>query len=238
MTARIDRNRLFKILALEGQGSDAYLADQLEARIDEWLVESTAPVSVEPVLDLDTLERVILASASGLGGIADRIAAAVERHVAPILAAARQSTAPTDPSGFTIPTATPADPFEHVTLAEWTPPTPAELAKDPKVAAAVLRVEKARLEARTYEVRPDYVTRMLDFLRSRITELYLTEPVDPPTVDGQVRERHSAFYRRVDDGCWTCITNTYGYTTDEEMRGCRVVPTAEVITRLGLGGEQ
>jgi len=92
MTARIDRNMLLKLLALEGQGSDAYLVEQLEARIDEWLVESTAPAPVEPVLDLDALERAILASAPGLGGIADRIAAAVERHVAPILAARKRAT--------------------------------------------------------------------------------------------------------------------------------------------------
>lgn len=246
MTARIDRNMLLKLLALEGQGSDAYLADQLEARIDEWLVESTAPAPVEPVLDLDALERVIRAAWPNTLTPRSRpfgeIAAAVDRHVAPILAAARQSTAPTDPSGFTIPTATPADPFEHVTHAEWTPPTPAELAKDPRVAAVVLRDLSDETEADG--TRPSIVA----FLRSRADEHDPPEPVDPPMTDGQWRDHDGILWQRqFSEGLygpwrWTTLTgqvgNLVGYRSDEEMRGCRVVPAAEVITRLGLGAQQ
>jgi len=219
MTARIDRNRLFEILALDGQGSDAYLADQLEARMDEWLVESTAPVPVEPVLDLDTLERVIhAAKVDHPHGVADgALAAAVERHVAPILAAARRGIAPTDT---------------------------AKLAKDPKVAAAVLRAEgagRAGPDGRVW--RTDECDRFL----ARADQLDPPEPVDPPMVVGQWRQLKGLLWQRqfseelYGPWRWTTLTGQVGlvgYRSDEEMRGCRVVPAAEVITRLGLGGEQ
>lgn len=218
MTARIDRNRLFKILALDGQGSDAYLADQLEARIDEWLVESTAPASVEPVLDLDTLKRVILNAVPWASdAMVRQVAAAVERHVAPILAAARQSTAPIDP---------------------------AELAKDPKVAAAVLRAEGA---GRTGPDGRVWHMDECDRFLARADKLDPPEPVDPPMVVGQWRQLKGLLWQRqfseeiYGPWRWTTLTRQVGlvgYRSDEEMRGCRVVPAAEVITRLGLGGEQ
>ncbi len=215
MTARIDRNRLFKILALDGQGSDAYLADQLEARIDEWLVESTAPASVEPVLDLDALSSVIGARMYG-NFTDDDLAAAVERHVAPIIAAARQSTAPTDP---------------------------AELAKDPKVAAAVLRSWAEYIRARVGHT-------MADAMVVEAIQLDPPEPVDPPMVDGQWRERPDtkALMQRENTASHShpgapAHWYPHGYWnperyTDDQMRGCRVVPTAEVIDRLGLGGAE
>jgi len=153
MTARIDRNRLFKILALDGQGSDAYLADQVEARIDEWLVESTAPVPGEPVLDLGALERVILDAVPWAPDVmAGDVAAAVERHVAPILAAARQNTAPT---------------------------TPVELAKDPKIAAAVLRGQALTLTKRTEKVRVAVAQWAIDWMTEAADALDPPEPPEP-----------------------------------------------------------
>jgi len=97
-------------------------------------------------------------------------------------------------------------------------------------------------------VRPDYVTRMLDFLHARITALDPSEPVDQPMEDGQWRDLKGVLWQRqFSEGIygpwrWTTLIgqvgNLVGYRSDEEMRGCRVVPAAEVIIRLGLGGEQ
>lgn len=174
--------------------------------------ETAPPVAVEPVLDLTTLQLVIhnaWVDALGLGRPSiPAIGVAVERYVAPIIATARQSTAPTDP---------------------------AELAKDPKVGAAVLRAEGA---GRT---GPDgHVWRMdeCDRFLARADELDPPEPVDPPMVRGQIRQRKDDLYRRLANGRWVCITTTAGWEIDEEMRGCDVILPPEARARLGLGGEQ
>lgn len=173
------------------------------------------PAAVEPVLDLDALEESVRAGwrdalKHGRPG-AQGIAAAVGRHVAPIIAAARQSTAPTDP---------------------------AELANDPKVAAAVLTAETAALEKRTYEARGELAQWAIDYLHHRVQELDPPEPVDPPMVRGQIRQREYDLYRRLANGRWVCITTTAGWEIDEEMRGCDVILPPEARARLGLGGDK
>lgn len=191
--------------------------------------------AVEPVLDLDALERAIVESLPGLWYSQDRrpvrIAAAVERHVAPIIAAARQSTAFVP--GFSVATATPVnpDPFGRVTFAPWTPPTPAELAKDPKVAAAVYRGLAARGDAAGLSATAASI------LRAWADELDPPEPADPPKVAGQIREWDDELFR-CNGRIWACMTNSYRIRSEDELRGCRVVSAAEVRDRLGLDGDR
>lgn len=197
--------------------------------------------AVEPVLDLDALERAIVESLPGLWYPQDRrpvrIAAAVERHVAPIITAARQSTAFVP--RFSVATATPVnpDPFGRVTFAPWTPPTPAGLAKDPKVAAAVLRAEAVALGRRTHEARGEYAQQAIDWMVERADELDAPEPADPLKVAGQIREWDDELFR-CNGRIWVCMTNSYRIRSADELRGCRVVSAAEVRDRLGLDGDR
>lgn len=114
------------------------------------------------------------------------------------------------------------------------PTDPVEVAKDPKVAAAVLRRQADEWSVTTHERRT-----LAAALRAEADVLDPPEPVDPPMVGGQVREGYTGrLFRRLPNGRWICITAVHQDLLDDAMRGCRVVPAAEVRARLGLGVDQ